>query len=74
MLEVIFAADGETVWTSVGFGDLQDTVAPVVGALWILCVIDGVVRNDEWWFEVWSRIAGAMTDKSVPAGNIESNK
>lgn len=67
MLELIFAADGETVRSGVTLGHLQDAVAPVVGSLRVLGVVDGVVGDDEWRLEALSGVACAVSNEAMAA-------
>lgn len=73
VLEFIFATDGETVWSFVCLGQFQNAIAPVVGALWILRIVDSEVGDDVWCFEIWSSITCTMTDESMPVWEIETN-
>ena len=68
LLEVVLVADGETEVVSKRLGHLEDTVAPVVCALNVLHVVDGIVSDEKWLAELNSIICCPVADQTVVVG------
>lgn len=71
MLEFILGADSEVNLSGPFLGDLQNAVAPVVGSLGVLHVVDSIISNNERVLEISRRVSGAQTDQSLAIDNIK---
>lgn len=65
VLEIVLGTDSKSIVSAVFFGNFENAVSPVVGALWIFGIVDRVVSNDEWIFEILSQITGTVTNKTM---------
>ncbi len=65
MLEVIFGTDSESIISAVFFGNFENAISPVVRALWIFGIINGVVSDYVGIFEILSQIACTMTNETM---------
>ena len=62
LLEVVLVANGKTEGIGEGLSNLEDTVTPVVGPLWIFDVVDSIIGNNNRIFELSCIINTAVTN------------